>query len=206
VVDGGQLRVLIGDADAESRVGIEALLASIGCPSEAFDSGGKLLASAWRQDPALVVLDSGLPRPSAYEVCRELRERLGEHLPIVFVSSDRTAVNDEIAALLLGADDYFAKPLHAERFLVRVRRLLARSELAAARAELTQREREVLGMLVKGRRPAEIAELLCVTRKTTSTHIEHIMAKLGAHSQAQAVAFAVRDNVLGARTSVHTTV
>ena len=60
---------------------------------------------------------------------------------------------------------------------------------------LTPREREVLGLLVEGRRPSEIADLLCITRKTASTHIDHIMAKLGAHTQAQAIAFAVRDNI-----------
>jgi DNA-binding NarL/FixJ family response regulator len=64
---------------------------------------------------------------------------------------------------------------------------------------LTKREQDVLGLLVDGRRLPEIAEALCITRKTAATHIEHILSKLGAHSQAQAVAFAMRDKVLPVR-------
>jgi DNA-binding CsgD family transcriptional regulator len=63
---------------------------------------------------------------------------------------------------------------------------------------MTRRPRtySVLGHLVEGRSSSEIAELRCISRKTTSTHIEHVLAKLGARSQAQAVAFAVRDGIL----------
>ena len=60
---------------------------------------------------------------------------------------------------------------------------------------LTPREREVLALLAEGHRPGEIAEELCITRKTTATHIEHILGKLGAHSQAQAVAIALREGL-----------
>jgi DNA-binding NarL/FixJ family response regulator len=190
---------LVGDGDARDRAETVALVSGTGCRTQAFETGAELLEAALIQAPALTILDSGLRGPSAYEVCRELRDRWGERLPIVFVSADRTEVNDEIAALLLGADDYFAKPLRSERFLARIRRLLARAEAPVARSSLTPRELEILELLVGGRRPTEIAQRLHITRKTASTHIEHIMAKLGAHSQAQAVAFALRDDVLGAR-------
>lgn len=196
---GHQARVLVGDGDARDRAETVALVSGTGCRTQAFETGAELLEAALIQAPALTILDSGLRGPSAYEVCRELRDRWGERLPIVFVSADRTEVNDEIAALLLGADDYFAKPLRSERFLARIRRLLARAEAPVARSSLTPRELEILELLVGGRRPTEIAQRLHITRKTASTHIEHIMAKLGAHSQAQAVAFALRDDVLGAR-------
>jgi DNA-binding NarL/FixJ family response regulator len=128
-----------------------------------------------------------------------MRDRYGETLPIVFMSSTRTARFDEIAGLLLGADDYFVKPLQDERFVARIRRLVARSSAPATNSVLTKREQDVLGLLVDGRRLPEIAEALCITRKTAATHMEHILAKLGAHSQAQAVAFAMRDNVLAGR-------
>ena len=51
-------------------------------------------------------------------------------------------------------------------------------------------------LLVAGEPATEIAKQLCITEKTTSTHIERILAKLGAHSRAQAVAFAVRDRLV----------
>lgn len=189
-------RVLVADGNKQTAEAISVLVGQLGLLVEVVGVGAEALAAAQRERPALVVLDVELAEPSAYEVCRELRERLGENLPIVFVSATRTDPNDEIAGLLLGADDYFVKPLRAERFVARIRRLLAHSEAPAASSALTARERQVLALLVDGRRPAEIAELLCITPKTAGTHIEHILTKLGAHSQAQAVAFAIRDDVL----------
>jgi NADPH-dependent ferric siderophore reductase len=59
----------------------------------------------------------------------------------------------------------------------------------------------VLQLLIDGFRSPEIAESLCITKKTAAPHIEHILAKLGAHTQAQAIAFAIRDDVLLTRTT-----
>ena len=61
---------------------------------------------------------------------------------------------------------------------------------------LTRREHEVLGLLVDGLRQPEIASRLYITDKTDGKHIEHILAKLGVHTRAQAVARAVRDRLI----------
>ena len=82
-------------------------------------------------------------------------------------------------------------------FAARARRLLLRAQWRTSRASpLTPREHEVLALLVAGEPANQIAKQLCITEKTTSTHIERILAKLGAHSRAQAVAFAVRDRLV----------
>lgn len=190
--------MLVADGDAAGRATVSGLLGRIGLKAVATSSGTEALAAVRGDLPALVVIDVELADPSGYEVCRELRERFGEKLSIVFISATRTESSDEIAGLLLGADDYFPKPLEADRFLARVRRLIAVSA-PAQRSSLTPREREVLALLVDGRRPSEIAQILCITRKTATTHIDHILPKLGAHSQAQAVAFAIRDGVFATR-------
>ena len=125
---------------------------------------------------------------SAYECCRALRERYGEELPIVFLSEHRVDPADEVAGLLLGADEYLAKPVNPDVFMARMRRMLVRSRLRGeTRSSLTPRERQVLSLLVAGVPTPTIAQRLCITTKTTGTHIEHILVKLGAHSQAQAV-------------------
>jgi DNA-binding response OmpR family regulator len=64
------------------------------------------LAAASLTAPHLVLLDVRLPRVSGYELYRELRDRLGEDVPIIFVSGDRTDAYDRVAGLMLGADDY----------------------------------------------------------------------------------------------------
>ena len=188
----------MADSDAGARDELVRLLASVDCVVEDVPNGETALAAAYGVRPNLVVLDVALAGVSAYEVCRSLRQRFGERLPIVFVSAHRLEPADEVAALLLGADDYIAKPIRADLFLARVRRLLARSETphAVAASSLTPREREVLALLAAGTAPTSIAERLCITEKTTSTHIERILAKLGAHSRVQAVAFAYRDGLV----------
>ena len=105
-----------------------------------------------------------------------------------------------MAGLLLGADEYFAKPLLPALFLARARRLIARTFAQPTPGSmLTPRERQVLALLAPAS-PPKIAPRLEITEKTTATHIEHILRKLGAHSQAQAVAFAVRDHLVEAAT------
>jgi DNA-binding NarL/FixJ family response regulator len=173
------------------------LLGRLGCLVQEVGTGAAALEAIHRTRPGVVVLDVHLDGLSGYEVCRELRDEFGETLPIMFVSGTDADPRDEIAGLLLGADDYVAKPVQADQFLARMRRLVARAEQSAAVATgLTEREVEVLALLVDGLRPTEIAIRLTIAPKTASSHIEHILAKLGAHSQAQAVAFAVRDGLL----------
>jgi DNA-binding response OmpR family regulator len=76
--------------------------------------------------PALVVLEVRLGDVSGYEICRRLREDHGESLPILFVSGDRTDASDRVEGLLVGADDYLAKPIAADELVARVQRHLHR--------------------------------------------------------------------------------
>jgi len=169
------------------------LLERIGCVVHEATTGEEALKAARAERPSVVVLNVDLAGLSGYEVCREMREEFGESLPIIFVSATRIQSADEIAGLLVGADDYVVKPVSADRFLARVRRHLARSPAPAPATTLTPREREVLALLADGRRVRDIAGDLCISVKTASAHIEHILQKLGVHTQAQAVALALRD-------------
>lgn len=189
---------LVADGDPDTRAAFARLLHRLGCATEEAGTGEEALAAA-RRLPTLVLLNVDLPDVSGYEICRELRDEFGESVAIVFISNRRVEPSDEVAGLLLGCDEFFPKSVRSDRFLARVRRLLAHSSAHARIGVLTPRELEVLSLLVSGSRPADIARDLYITTRTTSAHIEHILAKLGAHSQAQAVAFAVRDHLLDAR-------
>jgi DNA-binding NarL/FixJ family response regulator len=200
-VVGGRPSVLVADSDSDAREFMSEMIGSLGLASEPAVSGAEALAAIARSTFALILLAVDLADPCCYEVLHRLRERSGPSQAAAVISAqDHPAPRDEVAALLLGADDYFAKPLQHDLFLARVRRLTEGGRRAQHgrldRPPLTNREYEVLAMLVSGLRSAEIAERLCITRKTTATHIERILGKLGAHSQAQAVAFAVRDRIL----------
>ncbi len=188
---------LIADADDEARAELAQLLVRLRYEVVEAGDGHEAREVLRRRTPAMVVLDVGLAGGAAYEFCRELRDVYGYRLPIVFVSRDRTEPADEVAGLLLGADEYFAKPILADLFLARTRRLIDRSAARGrTNSTLTPREREVLALLAQGLARTQIAGRLHISDKTVATHIEHILAKLGAHSQAQAVAFALRDRLV----------
>src|SRR5437868_13996378 len=61
-------------------------------------------------EPAAVLLDLDWAQASALLTCRLLRERLGEALPVVFMSIDKHVVTDRVAGRLLSADEYLVKP------------------------------------------------------------------------------------------------
>jgi DNA-binding NarL/FixJ family response regulator len=190
-------RILIVDDDRHSRTLISRALKRAGYTTCEAETGEEALAEAKRKRPALVVLETLLPGVSGYEVCRELKDEFGEALPIVFVSGTRTESGDRVAGLLVGGDDYLVKPFDPNEVLARVRRLLPASLTGGKIArKLTQRELEVLSLLVEGLSQPEIAEKLFISPKTVGKHIEHILAKLAVHNRAQAVALAMRDELI----------
>jgi DNA-binding NarL/FixJ family response regulator len=188
---------LVVDPDAEARAAVRDLLVRIGLPVLEVADGETALAAAEAAPPQLVILEVRLPGLGGYETCRELRERFGDQVVIVFVSGDRTEPSDRTAGLLLGADDYLAKPLHADELLARIRSLLRR-RAGSERPfeELTPREMEVLKFLASGLTQEEIATTLVLSTRTVGTHIQHILGKLSVHSRAQAVALAHRHKLL----------
>jgi DNA-binding NarL/FixJ family response regulator len=148
--------------------------------------------------PALAIVEVELPGPtSGLELLRELHETYGDDLPVILLSSGRTTSLDSVAGLMLGADDYLAKPFDTGELHARVRRSLRRGRSAAdtnghtprnGNVRLSPREREILTMLANGGTQAQIASTLVISPKTVATHIQHLLAKLDVHSRAQAVA------------------
>ena len=191
-----QRPILVVDADADFRLSVATILARAGYATREASSGEDALSSVSDELPSLVLLDVCLPDISGFEVCRGLRDRFGADLPIVFVSGVRTEPLDRSVGLLVGGDDYLVKPVDVNELLARVRSLLARSRrdraaVAATRKHaLTKREMEVLQRLADGLRHADIAAELVISPKTVASHVQHILAKLGVHTRAEAVAFA----------------
>ena len=198
--DSRERTILIADGDPEFRQAATLALRATGLRIRESTTGDEALDAALEEDVVLVVLDVRLENVSGYEVCRRLRDERGESLPILFVSEDRTEVFDRIAGLLVGADDYLTKPVSADELGARVRRHLRRAAGSAVAPEsvLTAREREVLELLAQGLGPIEIGSELSISPKTVATHVEHIYAKLGVHTRAQAVAKAFRLSLVSA--------
>jgi DNA-binding NarL/FixJ family response regulator len=192
--------VLVADGDVRERRLVAGVLRRAGYETVEVENGFDALEVARAGGVGLLILEVALPGMTGYEVCHELRRESGNQLPIVLVSATRTDSLDRVAGLLLGADDYIAKPLESAEVLARIRRLLARRADAYAPSEgegeilnhLTHREREVLDLLAQGLAQQEIARYLSISPKTVGTHLQTLMSKLGVHSRAELVARAYR--------------
>jgi DNA-binding NarL/FixJ family response regulator len=207
--------VLVVDNDPLFRASVREPLERAGFDVVEADDGEAALAAATRRKPDVVLLDVCLPGASGYEVCHELRDRFGDTLGIIFVSGERIESIDRVSGLLLGADDYVVKPFDPDELLARVRTVVRRlskprksssgnghgngngnghatGSRAAADAELTPRELEVLELLAEGLTQTEIARQLVISPRTVGTHIQNVLGKLDVHSRAQAVALAHR--------------
>lgn len=203
-VQGRSGRILIADGDARTRDAVRSVFARTGFETVDARSGLEALDIAQDERPALVLLEVQLPGVSGYEVCHELREQYGSELPIIFLSATRTDASDRVAGLLIGADDYVVKPFDSDELLARARRLISRGNGRFNGASpspngvdaLTAREREVLGLLAAGILQDEISTTLFISPKTVATHIQRILAKLGVHSRAEAVAVAHRSSLV----------
>ena len=192
--DGSGSRILIVDGNPDDRAAFAQVLERAGYATIEAGSAEEALESARRAMPDLVIVEICLPGVCGYQFCRQLREEFGDGLPIVFVSGDRTESYDRVAGLLVGADDYFVKPVAPDELLIRLERLVRRAAPIAStvEAKLTSRERQVLQLLAEGLSTDEIGERLFISPKTVRTHIDHLLHKLGVRSRAQAVAFAYR--------------
>jgi DNA-binding NarL/FixJ family response regulator len=190
--------ILIVDDDEVFGEAMTGILERSGYTPIAVSRGEEGLHIARSRQLRLVILDICLPDLSGYEVCRQLKDRFGDGLPVLFVSGVRTESFDRVAGLLIGADDYLGKPFAADELLARVRRLIRQTtSLAPSLAtRLTPRELEVLRLLANGMGQEEIARQLFISRKTVATHIEHVLQKLGVRTRAQAVALAYREDLV----------
>ena len=193
--------ILLVDDDEAFRLFVSELLESIGYKTRQLATGDEVLAAVADERPVAILLDVQLPGLNGYEVCRELRQRYGDSIAIVFISGTRTDPLDRSGGLLLGADDYLVKPVDPGELIARVTRLVGRPRSngdaagSSGRLEsLTPRENEILDLLAEGFRQEEIADRLVISPKTVATHIQRILGKLEVRSRAEAVSVALRED------------
>jgi DNA-binding NarL/FixJ family response regulator len=191
--------VVIVSSDPSARQLAGARFQEAGFSTAEHETGHEALATAADDDPILVILDLDLSDMTGYLAFRELREQLGEELPIILVSGDRVESSDRVAGLLIGGDDYVTKPFDPDELLVRAERLMSKrpGSLPSADVPLTGREIQILQLLGDGKSQDGIAKELFISSNTVGTHIQRILTKLGVHSRTEAVALAYRYRLIG---------
>jgi two-component system, NarL family, nitrate/nitrite response regulator NarL len=176
-------------------------------------TAGAALVEAERSSPDLVLLDIDLPDGNGIEVGRSiLAARPRTIVLIVSALAHPEWVREALGA---GFHGFVAKDAPLERFVSSVTaaldgQVVVPHELTSPNrvrsseeeyadvvgAQLTAREREVLGMLVDGASTEEMAERLGVSRNTVRTHVGRVLNKLQAHSRLEAATFAVRHGLV----------
>jgi NarL family two-component system response regulator LiaR len=204
------VRVMIVDDHAVVREGLRnflGMLPAVELVAEAA-SGAEAIALAPKAKPQVVLMDLMMPGMDGIEATRRLHEQHPEVKVIVLTSF---ADDDRLfPALRAGAVAYLLKDVGpkelaeavaaAARGEVRLhpdvtRRLV--NELAGGAPkrpedELTDREREVLACIARGRSNKEIGEDLFISEKTVKTHVGSILDKLGLADRTQAALYAVK--------------
>jgi two-component system response regulator MprA len=113
------------DDEPAVRQALERALRFEGYQVETADDGPAALAAHAGLAADAIVLDVAMPRMDGLEVCRRLRSA-GDLTPVLMLTA-RAAVNDRVAGLDAGADDYLVKPFALEELLARIRALLRRT-------------------------------------------------------------------------------
>ena len=194
--EGASLAVYVVDDDPAVRDSLSLLLSLKGYNTSCFASAEDFLASIRPDAAGCVMADVRMPGMSGLEMQHELLRR-GVEMPVVIITAHGT-VGAAREAFKAQAVDFLEKPFDedgpvqaVEAAFVKERARLAMRDSARRREEklssLTEREREVVELLLKGLHHADIGEQLGISPRTIEVHKGRIMAKLGARSIAELV-------------------
>jgi len=129
--DGSPLRVLVVDDEANLAELVSMALRYEGWDTSTAGTGSKAVAAAKEQQPDAIVLDIMLPDFDGLEVLRRVRGTLPD-VPVLFLTA-KDAVEDRIAGLTAGGDDYVTKPFSLEELVARLRGLMRRAGATSRR-------------------------------------------------------------------------
>ena len=202
-----KIRVLIADDHAILRTGLVALLdcePDIEIVGEAAD-GAEAVRKAVELRPDVVVMDLLMPVLDGVGAIREIRRRQCASPILVLTTS--TVSNDLASALSAGATGALPKSTANERIVAAIRDVAAGKtvvdrEISKMIAqdppveELTDRQLEVLHSLTRGLSNTEIARQFGIAEITVKNHVSSILARLGAANRSEAVAIALRKQLL----------
>ncbi|MEU2309863.1 response regulator transcription factor [Streptomyces misionensis] len=209
------IKVLIVDDHQVVRRGLRTFLEvqeDIVVVGEAAD-GAEGVERAGELSPDVILMDVRMPGTDGIDALRRLRE-LANPARVLIVTSF-TEQRTVVPALRAGAAGYVYKDVDPDALAGAIRsvhagHILLQPEVAGALlsqeevnsgqgrgGSLTEREREVLGLIADGRSNREIARALVLSEKTVKTHVSNILMKLDLADRTQAALWAVRHGVSG---------
>ena len=196
--------VYLVDDDPDVRRSLQRLFKSWGLEVQTFASPEEFLAAELADTPACLILDLKLPGMNGIALQDRL-QAMGLNIPIIFISAYGT-VSESVQAMKSGALEFLEKPVAEATLLEAATRAIdshrrlrqektARQAIEQRLASLTSRERQILGLIVKGLLNKQIAYELQIAEITVKIHRGRIMQKLQCSSLADLVLLAAKAGV-----------
>src|SRR3984885_3028223 len=191
--------VFVIDDDPSMRLALEDLVSTVGLEVRAFAAPQEFLQSKPPDAPGCLVLDVRLPGMSGLTFQKEL-EKSGIGLPVIFITGHGD-IPMSVRAMKAGAVEFLTKPFHEQDLLdaiyaaidrdrVRRRRVSVVVELWERYGALTERERQVMALVVNGRPNKQIAAELNLSEMTVKVHRGQVVRKMKATSLPELVRMA----------------
>ena len=196
----GMSIVFVVDDDVSVRDSLELLIQSEGWQPELFGSAQEFLCRSRAAVACCLILDVNLPELNGLELQKQLVDR--NHMPIIFISGCAD-VPVSVQAMKAGAVEFLTKPLEPDVLVKSIRHAIERSRealridsemqtLRACHESLTQREREVMALVVSGLLNKQIGGELGISEITVKAHRGQVMRKMKAASLPDLVTMAAR--------------
>ena len=202
--------VFVVDDDISVRESLELLIRCEGWRPETFSSAQEFLARPRPLVPSCLVLDCSLPGLTGLELQKRIAVERTE-LPIIFITGHGD-VPMTVQAMKAGAVEFLTKPFHDDVLLTAIRAALERSRVALSLeaemrllrdryASLSQRERQVMALVVSGLLNKQVGGELGISEITVKAHRGKVMQKMKADSLADLVKMAARLHLVPAAIS-----
>lgn len=213
------IRILLVDEHAMVREGLRLVIESNPAFIIAGETGDRAdaLETARRENPDIILIDPSLDANNGYSIIAELRAAAGNARVIILTEERSPEI--QRSAIVQGAKGAVCKREASETLIKAIKRVVAgemwlersfaaslfsdaisnsqeRDSHAARIATLTQREREVVGLVAEGLKNKQVGHQLSITESTVSHHLTSVFAKLGLSDRLQLIAYAHRQGLI----------
>jgi NarL family two-component system response regulator LiaR len=207
-----KIKIMLVDDHMVVRSGLSTVLAvydDMKLVGEAAD-GEEAIRLCERLQPDIVLMDLVMPKMDGVTATQIIKQRWAQ-VQVIALTSFKEKEYVE-GALKAGASGYLLKNVSAEELVAAIRRTAAGQPSLSPEAaqvlihkvnepqppghDLTDREREILALMVEGLNNSEIAERLVVGLSTVKFHVSNVLSKLGVASRTEAVALAVKQRLV----------